>query len=111
LRLLDNTTAFEDLAATAGLTAEAIRLIQPLTLLLYGERTRFLGTFKFLEDNLPTRRACLVPNRGHQLPLIRPAVLIESLKAFWRDPDTYLEPSDEPGLLEAALPARARAEP
>ena len=93
MRLLNNTTACDDLSAVAGLTPEALTQISTLTLLLYGERTRFWGTFNFLRDTLPNTRAHLVPNRGHQLPLVRPAVFINSIKSFWSNPDALLEPA------------------
>jgi pimeloyl-ACP methyl ester carboxylesterase len=105
LRLLNETTACADLSAVAGLTAEAITRITSPTLLLYGERTRFMGTFNFLKDNLPNARAWLVPNRGHQLPLVRPATFINSVKAFWRNPHAFDELGRDEELLEAALPA------
>lgn len=109
LRLLNQTTACEDLSAVAGLTAEAITRIEALTLLLYGERTRFIGAFNFLRDNLPNARAWLVPNRGHQLPLVRPATFINSVKAFWQDPGAFDEPCGDPDVLEAALPVAVDA--
>lgn len=104
LRLLDNTTACDDLSAVAGLTKEAIATISPLTLLLYGERTRFLGTFEYLRDHLPNARSWLVPNRGHQLPLIRPATFINSIKAFWSDPHAFEGRNEDAELLEAVMP-------
>ncbi len=103
-RLLNNTTACEDLSAVAGLTEEAIARISPHTLLLYGERTRFLGTFEYLRDNMPNARGWLVPNRGHQLPLIRPATFINSVKAFWSDPAAFDGPEDEMDYVETAIP-------
>lgn len=104
LRLLDNTTACDDLSAVAGLTEEAIARITPLTLLLYGERTRFLGTFEHLRDNMLNVRSWLVPNRGHQLPLIRPATFINSIKSFWSDPSAFDGLADDGDALEAAVP-------
>lgn len=104
LRLLDNTTACDDLAAVAGLSEEALCAITPLTLLLYGERTRFLGAFNYLKDHMPNARAWLVPNRGHQLPLIRPAVFIKSIKTFWRRRYDFDAGMVESELLEEAVP-------
>lgn len=91
LRLLNNTTACDDLSAVAGLTPEALATVETLTLLLYGERTRFKGTFEFLRHTLPNTRAQIVPNRGHQLPLVRPAMFINSVKGFWAGPDGEIE--------------------
>ena len=104
LRLLNTTSACDDLSAVAGLTEEAIRTIEPITLLLYGERTRFMGTYTYLRENLPHVRSYLVPNRGHQLPLIRPAVFINSIKAFWRDPWSFTGPSPDMVLAESRSP-------
>lgn len=82
LKLLETTTAREDVKRHAGLTLDRIRGIRQPTLALYGERSRCLGTCQELNRILPHSRTVIVRNVGHFYPVIKPKLVAETLLDF-----------------------------
>jgi len=62
---LAKTTCGEDAGATAGLEAEKIVSVGQPVLALYGQRSPFLATCRFLEENLPNCEVAFVPGAKH----------------------------------------------
>jgi pimeloyl-ACP methyl ester carboxylesterase len=73
LARLAHTTCGEDVKAVAGLTAERIDSVRHPVVALYGERSPFLATCRYLEAHLPHCRAALVPGAEHRAHEENPA--------------------------------------
>lgn len=72
LRLLDTTTAREEINAPGGLTGDRIRAVRHPTLAIYGEYSHGLPTLDWLGANLASCRAVVVPGVGHYHPAVKP---------------------------------------
>jgi pimeloyl-ACP methyl ester carboxylesterase len=59
------TTCGADVRAVAGLSAERIVSVRQPVLALYGERSPFLATCRFLHEHLPNCKLTLVPGARH----------------------------------------------
>ena len=81
LQLLRTTEAWKDMQS-GGPTREAIRGIGHPTLLIFGERSRWLRTCQLLAETLPNAETVIVPGAGHFFPLLRPLVFAGHLGAF-----------------------------
>jgi pimeloyl-ACP methyl ester carboxylesterase len=77
LRLLDDTTMPQDYEKVGALTLDSISRIRPPVVLVYGERSAFLGTYQYLLDHLPDSTSILLPRTewGHFGPLEQPEVI------------------------------------
>jgi pimeloyl-ACP methyl ester carboxylesterase len=71
-RLLNTTTALEEFAADATLTADRLKTVAQPTLITLGSLSRHLATRAALERYLPAARTAIVPGAGHFHPLLRP---------------------------------------
>jgi pimeloyl-ACP methyl ester carboxylesterase len=81
LRLLRTTEAWKEMQS-GGLTLEEIRRLDHPTLLVFGERSRWLRTCHLLAQTLPHSETVIVPGAGHFFPLLKPLVFLTHLKAF-----------------------------
>ncbi|HEU4402176.1 MAG TPA: alpha/beta hydrolase [Candidatus Polarisedimenticolia bacterium] len=81
LQLLRTTAAWKELHE-GGLGLEEIRRVDHPTLLIFGERSRWLGTCRLLQDAMPRAETIIVPGAGHFFPLLKPALFLGHLRAF-----------------------------
>lgn len=83
LRLLDETTLPEDYRHVGTLTRERIASIQTPVVLMYQERSAFIGTFEFLRGALPNAQPILLPQTqwGHFGPLEQPDLVAAHIEA------------------------------
>ena len=81
LRLLRTTEAWKEMQS-GGLTLEEIRKIDPPTLLIFGERSRWLRTCHLLAQTLPSSETVIVPGAGHFFPLLKPLDFVAHLMPF-----------------------------
>jgi len=83
LSRLSTTTSFStEYRDTSDLTLEMIRQIQAPVLLIYGDRSPLTASLQFLCNNLPNRRAEIIPNGGHYFPLEHPTMFVEYVSGF-----------------------------
>jgi pimeloyl-ACP methyl ester carboxylesterase len=82
LNLINNTTLLEEYEAVGHLTLEAVKEIQTPTLLVYGEKSHFLGSFEYLKETLPNCTPSLLPGGEHFGPLEQPEILTEHIREF-----------------------------
>ena len=85
LNLINNTTLIKDYEEVGSLTAKAVRRIETPTLLLYGEKSHFLGTYEFLSEALPNCTPVLLPGGEHFGPLELPELLTEHIRNYLRE--------------------------
>lgn len=95
LRLINTTTIVDDYEVVNGLTPEAIAHMTTPTLVIYGDNSYFLGSYRFLEQTLPNKRTALLPGGEHFGPLEQPELLVEHMRTFFDDDDTNLPKSAE----------------
>ncbi|HFQ91209.1 MAG TPA: alpha/beta hydrolase [Desulfobulbus sp.] len=81
-RLLNTTSARQDLVRAEGLTPETIATLDLPVLGVYGEKTRLLPSLRGLQELIPDFRSVLVPGRGHFFPLTDPDLFIRVLLDF-----------------------------
>ena len=82
LKLLDTTTLVEEYQDTAGMTLETIPSITHPVLLVYGEKSTYLGTYDVLKETLPNCRPVLLEGCEHFGPLEKPEMLMEHMAPF-----------------------------
>jgi pimeloyl-ACP methyl ester carboxylesterase len=82
LHLLRNTTLMRDYEEPGDLTREAVPSITTPTLLVYGEKSHFLGSFSFLSQQLPNCTSVLLPGGEHFGPLEQPDLLVGHIREF-----------------------------
>lgn len=82
-RLLQDTTALDELYAPAGLTRDWIRSVAQPVQLLYGGRSAFLPTRDALRALLPTARHDLLAEGAHNFPLLQPEWTAARIVDFW----------------------------
>lgn len=82
INLIRNTSLLRDYEVVGALTRESVRSIQTPILLVYGEHSHFLGTYRFLKENLPNNKATLLPGGEHFGPLEQPETLSELMLDF-----------------------------
>ncbi|MFN4258614.1 MAG: alpha/beta fold hydrolase [Gemmataceae bacterium] len=85
LKRLAVTTCGRDASEVAGLTAAAIASIRHPVIALYGERSPFLNTCRYLEDNLVNCKVVLVPGGEHRAHEESPAAYVELVQRSFRD--------------------------
>jgi pimeloyl-ACP methyl ester carboxylesterase len=86
LRLLNTTSIVKDYEDVGGMTLERIREIQTAALVLYGNKSHFMGTYNFLREALPNATARLIPGE-HYLPLEQPELLASEIHGFLAQPE------------------------
>ena len=64
------------------MTLEKIGEVRHPTLLVYGERSVFLGSFEYLRDHLPYCTPVLMPGGEHFSPLEQPERFVKDVRAF-----------------------------
>ena len=81
LRLLETTSMARDYENVGALSLENIPRIQAPVVLVYGERSAFLGAYHYLRDHLPDVRSIILPRTewGHFGPLEQPEVIVGHL--------------------------------
>jgi len=82
IKLLETTTARQDIVSVAGLTVDRIGQVRQPTLAIYGERSRCLKTFEELPLVLPRCTNVIVPGAGHFYPLSKPVFVAKILTEF-----------------------------
>jgi len=82
-KLLQETTALDELYAPAGLTKEWIGSVPAPVQLLYGGRSAFLPTRDALRELLPGAQYDLLPEGAHNFPLLQPEWTAERIVDFW----------------------------
>jgi pimeloyl-ACP methyl ester carboxylesterase len=108
LKLLRGTTIMQDYENPTDLTLDAVRTIETPTLLVYGEKSHFLGSFDYLCEALPNCTPVLLPNGEHFGPLEQPELLVQHILNFLAVPGAHAAPS--PARMSART-ALAAAEP
>ena len=82
VKLIETTTAGEELVHGAGLPLADIQRIAAPTLLVYGELSQTLPTAFGLRRLLPSNRLEIAPGSGHFFPTKHPERLVAPLLAF-----------------------------
>ena len=82
LKLLETTTARDDIRSSAGLTLNRITAFNKPILLNYGERSRCMETCRQLQQRLPQSDAIIVPGTGHFHPITKPRYFTNAVLDF-----------------------------
>jgi pimeloyl-ACP methyl ester carboxylesterase len=82
VRLVNTTTAVADYSAVTSMTLEKICQIRHPTLLVYGERSVFLGTYEYLREHLTNCEAVLMPASEHFGPVEQPEFFVKYVREF-----------------------------
>ncbi len=93
IRLIKNTTLIQDYEVVGELTLNAVRTIRTPTLLVYGEKSHFMGSYRFLKDALPNCTPVLLPGGEHFGPLEQPEPLTRHILDFVGTPLADPQPS------------------
>ncbi len=81
IKLLKTTDAWQELQSD-GLGLDGIRRIVHPTLLMYGERSRWMRTCEALGEALENSETVIMPKTGHFFPLLNPAGFAQQLREF-----------------------------
>ena len=82
INLIRNTTLIRDYEFVGELTLDALRRIEVETLLVYGDRSHFLGSYHTIKNLLPNCTPLLLPGGEHFGPLEQPELLIQHITDF-----------------------------
>jgi pimeloyl-ACP methyl ester carboxylesterase len=82
INLIRKTTLLADYEDPGELTLDAIPRIASDVLLLYGDRSHFLGSYEHLRRTLPSVTPVLLPGGEHFGPLEQPELLVEHIRRF-----------------------------
>jgi pimeloyl-ACP methyl ester carboxylesterase len=82
IRLIQNTTLINDYEYVGALTLDAVRQIHTPILLVYGDKSHFLGSYEFLSSALPNCEPVLLPGGEHFGPLEQPDELAALIRGF-----------------------------
>jgi pimeloyl-ACP methyl ester carboxylesterase len=82
INLIRNTTLIKDYEFVGELTLDAVRRIQTSVLLVYGDKSHFLGSYDFLRATLPNCQPVLLPGGEHFGPLEQPDELCGLIRGF-----------------------------
>jgi pimeloyl-ACP methyl ester carboxylesterase len=105
LKLLRETTLIRDYEDPGDLTLDAVRRIDVPTLLVYGDRSHFLGSYRVLKGALPRCTPVLLPGGEHFGPLEQAADLVRLIGDFLA-PAPQAGPEDPPaGTADLAADA------
>lgn len=105
LRLLKGTTLMQDYEHVGELTRAAVKNIEIPTLLVYGEHSHFMGTYRFLKKTLPNCTPVLLPGGEHFGPLEQPQLLVRHITDFVGVPAPSIVESLPPLSTAAGLGA------
>ncbi len=86
LKLIDTTTAWQELVADDGLSTTRLQRLQKPMLGLYGDQSPTLATGDQLQTVFPHLQLSLVPKAGHFFPLSQPQTVIAHLERFLSSP-------------------------
>jgi 2-hydroxy-6-oxonona-2,4-dienedioate hydrolase/2-succinyl-6-hydroxy-2,4-cyclohexadiene-1-carboxylate synthase len=106
VRLMETTTAAPDYCKVGSMTLDRIAQIRHPTLVLYGEESVFLDTFEYLKENLVNSVCFLMSDSEHFGPVERPELLLQHLRAFYREWQP-LSPAGEAGSVKQPAAAGA----
>ena len=81
IKLLQTTDAWKELESD-GLDLDGIRRIAHPTLLMYGERSRWMRTCEALSEAMVNSRTVILPKVGHFFPLLNPTDFVLHLRQF-----------------------------
>lgn len=85
LKILQNTTAREDILLMVGLTEESLTTITHPSLGIYGEHSPAQQSLEGLQRLLPNFQTSIIAGGGHFFPMSRPKLFVERVKAFLKD--------------------------
>jgi len=93
LRLLDETTIARDYERVGAVTLDRIPAITTPVLLMYADRSAFIGTHDYLYEHLPNARSVILPRTdwGHFGPLEQPELVAEHIVAALTDRELTAE--------------------
>ena len=92
IRLMNTTTAARDYCEVAGMTLDAIDQVRHPVLLLYGEDSEFLDTYRYLAKHLVDPACALMRNTEHFGPIEEPGILLGHVREFLRNQNAGREP-------------------
>ncbi len=97
LNMLHKTTVIEDYEEVDGFTLDRVEEIRTPTLLVYGESSAFLVTYRYLSEHLPDTRSVMLPrsNFSHFGPLEHPELLAQHIKGFFQEQAATLPTQSE----------------
>jgi pimeloyl-ACP methyl ester carboxylesterase len=82
INLIRNTSLLTDYEHVGSLTLDRVPELTVPTLLVYGDKSHFLGSFHHLRQVLPNCISELLPGGEHFGPLEQPEVLAEHIRRF-----------------------------
>jgi pimeloyl-ACP methyl ester carboxylesterase len=85
IELLRTTTARQDLTSQAGLTIERLSTIRAPALLIWGENSPTMQSFRGLKEHLPDCRAVVIPGAGHFYALTQPKIFVGMGSRFLKE--------------------------
>ena len=94
LKLLRETTLVRDYEESRDLTLDAVCRIDTPTLLVYGDRSHFLGTYHVLRATLPNCTPVLLPGGEHFGPLEQATELVNLIRGFLAPSSATKAPED-----------------
>jgi pimeloyl-ACP methyl ester carboxylesterase len=103
INLIRNTTLLADYEEPGELTLDAIPRITADVLLMYGDRSHFLGSYEHLRHALPNVTPVLLPGGEHFGPLEQPDLLTEHIRRFCGSSQVTASPAVKPSLGFGAL--------
>jgi pimeloyl-ACP methyl ester carboxylesterase len=98
-KLLDETTLGSEFREVAGLTEDRLALVKTPVLALYGETSPYTKMAAHLSKIMPYTSHEVIQGIGHFYAIHKPAVAVERILPFLRDPDGYVrdrKPQSEP---------------
>jgi pimeloyl-ACP methyl ester carboxylesterase len=112
LRLIETTSAYEEMTDPAGLSSDTIAAISQPILALYGDLSARKASGLALRDLCPQCQLHVVPTVGHFFPLLRPRLFARPALAFLRSVArenrarrAALRPLDAPATRATFVPA------
>jgi pimeloyl-ACP methyl ester carboxylesterase len=82
LRLLNTTSARNDLVSLAGLTRERLMAIQQPVLAICCENSTALRSMEAMKSHMKLCEAHVIPHSGHFFPLTHPKMFLQIVKRF-----------------------------
>jgi pimeloyl-ACP methyl ester carboxylesterase len=105
INLIRNTSLLADYEVPGDLTRAAVRGITAPVLLIYGDRSHFLGSYEFLREALPNCESVLLPGGEHFGPLEQPEELTAHIRRFFGGAATPAIGMPNPEVLAHFRPA------
>jgi pimeloyl-ACP methyl ester carboxylesterase len=104
INLIRNTTLLADYETVGALTLDAVSRIHTPTLLVYGDKSHFLGSFEFLRHALPNCEPVLLRGGEHFGPLEEPAALVSLVRSFLSEPPIVDTPTPRRSIAVGHVP-------